>query len=711
MSPTKSKLPTLFNPASQSPDELVANFVIRLKEFDELFQAIKSDRMIHPPQHYIIQGQRGYGKSTLLLRLKIAIENDDELKTWLIPVAFGEEQYGVFNLAGLWLEVAEILAEEDDSFSDLAEHIDHLGQTNQPEEDIFNHLTSELKKRGKKIVLILDNFNELIGKFQRKDKQRLREVLITSGDIRLIGASSAILESDYEYKEPFFDFFKAITLNELNREETIRLLAKLGETYGAQEIQTIIKEQPARIDSLRRLTGGVPRTVVLLFEIFIDDVNGNSFKDLETILDRVTPLYKHRLDNLSVQQQAIFDAIALSWDAVSTKEIAAKVKMASKAVSSQLAQLEKNQLIRKIPTSTKNHLYQIRERFFNIYYLMRVGKRKNRNRVLWLVKFFEICCGEKELIDRTTRHIKAMQEGRLYDRHAFFVSEALSKTAIPLEVQHDLLNETKKFLANQNSQYAAEVGQSHIDVYKDVIMLIKNKNIVLARKKLEDDGHGQPDISMILATISRETGDLSEAIRFYKNAIEYDNQDAMFNLAFLYDAEFKDYVKAEEYYKMAVEKGSIAAKNNLSLLYFRMKKNKAEALRLQKTVHEIMKDKNSSNGYIMILFWNDEIPDAAELFELFYNTDDEQKEVNQDIGTILIMFLAKKQFTYLLRLFEKNQYDIKDKYKSIYYALLSLMGERYADELKKMGDELKESVEDVLDAVKQWEYGFSQEET
>ena len=79
---------------------------------------------------------------------------------------------------------------------------------------------------------------------------------------------------------------------------------------------------------------------------------------MKKTLDRVTPLYKHRLDNLSTQQQAIIDAIAQNWDAVSTKEIAARVRMPSKAVSSQLNQLEKNQLVKKITTSTKNNLYR-----------------------------------------------------------------------------------------------------------------------------------------------------------------------------------------------------------------------------------------------------------------------------------------------------------------------------------------------------------------
>ena len=155
-----------------------------------------------------------------------------------------------------------------------------------------------LQSKKKKLVLLLDNFSEMIEKFDKKERQRLREVSNTSNQLRIIGTSSQVLEFTHNYKEPFFDFFKVITLDELTKKETIKLLNKLGESYKATEIKKVIKEQPERIEALRRLTGGVPRTIILLFELFVDDVDGNSFKDLETILDKVTPLYKDRLDSL-----------------------------------------------------------------------------------------------------------------------------------------------------------------------------------------------------------------------------------------------------------------------------------------------------------------------------------------------------------------------------------------------------------------------------
>jgi nucleoside-triphosphatase THEP1 len=388
MSPTKFYFPSIYNPANQSTEEILSNFVVRLSEFSQLYDAIKIDKMKNPPQHFMIQGQRGYGKTTLLLRLNAEIKQNAELNFWLIPVMFDEEQYSVRTLTKLWEEVIDILENEYECFEGLSEQIESLYDLELPEEEIFNLLLNALKAQNKKIVLLLDNFGDMTGKFSKKENQRLREVLITCSQLRLVGASSTILEFYYDYKQPFFDFFKVITLDELTREETILLLKKLGKTYQYEEIEKIIKDQPGRIEALRRLTGGVPRTIVLLFEIFADNVDGSSFNDLETILDKVTPLYKHRLDNLSAQQQAIIDAIAQNWDAISTGEVAKKVRMESKAVSSQLNQLEKSQLIVKISTSTKNNLYQIQERFFNIYYLMRLGKRKNKNRVLWLVKFF-----------------------------------------------------------------------------------------------------------------------------------------------------------------------------------------------------------------------------------------------------------------------------------------------------------------------------------
>jgi TPR repeat protein len=606
----------------------------------------------------------------------------------------------------------------------------------------------------------------------------------------------------------------------------------LGETYKSEEINTILDEQPERVESLRRLTGGVPRTIVLLFEIFLDDLDGNSFKDLEKILDRVTPLYKHRLDNLSTQQQLIIDAIAQNWDAVSTKDIAKKIRMPGKAVSAQLAQLEKNQLIKKISTSTKNFLYQINERFFNIYYLMRQGKRRNRNKVLWLVKFFEIWCSERELVTRTQRHIEALRKGKLYDKHAFYVAQALSKQKIPFELQHELLGETRKYLTSKKSEYSKELDKSHLEVYEEVVEDVEKAYYESAKKKLVHDGIKSEEVNYIIGNILFEKKkDLDRAIQFYLEAIQqghadsiynlawqYQNEfkdikkaeqyylkavekgdsNAMFNLALMYENEFKDLLKtkqfylmavekghpgamnnlaslylneyenfekaekyylmaveaghigaifnlgmiyqtkikdickAEQYYLIAIEKGDSGAMNNLALLYrdefkdtqkaekhfltavkkddfnaiynlaqsyYLWKKNKKESLVLIEKAYNFDHEILNACSYILILLWNNEIEKSIEIFKSIFDRDEAQKEVNENIYSILLMFIAKKQYQLIYHVFIDNKFNIRDKYKPIFFALLSLMGEEYADEFKKMGGELKETVEEIIEEI------------
>jgi len=262
---------------------------------------------------------------------------------------------------------------------------------------VLGILERKLKEKNKKLILLIDNIEGILKKFKIYEQQKLREILLTSAEIRVIGASSEVLEFTFDYNKPFFDFFKLIKLKCLNSEETNEFLAKLGESFNIKDITEIIKSNRGKVEALRRLTGGVPRIMALLFEIFHGD-NVTAFKELNTVLDRVTPLYKHTMDWLSPVQQEIVDVIALSWEAITTKEIADKIRMQSKEVSAQLNQLEKNGVINKIPVNKKNYMYQIKERFFNIWYLMRFGEEKEKQQVKWLVDFFESWCSKEELI-------------------------------------------------------------------------------------------------------------------------------------------------------------------------------------------------------------------------------------------------------------------------------------------------------------------------
>jgi TPR repeat protein/DNA-binding MarR family transcriptional regulator len=561
------KISHVYNPDNQTRQELLDNFVVRLPVFDKLFRAINDSRMDTAEQHFLILGQRGTGKTTLLLKLAYEIDSDPVLAEWLVPVRLNEEQYNIFSLCRLWESVAEQLAERP-GFEDLPD----IFAKSFEEEDYPRHcykiLEKRLQREKKKLLLLIDNIVDVLKKIGEKECCQLRDILHATTEIRIIAASARTLEQSFKYDKPFFEFFKIIYLEGLNSRETEALLLKLAENYQQPAVREIIEKYPGRVETLRRLTGGIPRTIILLFEIFVDD-SANVFEDLELILDRITPLYKHRMDDLSGQQQAIMDAIAMNWDAIATGDIARKVRMESKAVAAQLKILERNNLIHAIPADRKNKFYLITERFFNIWYLMRYGRKKSREQVRFLVRFLEEWCSPEELTERINRHIFLARVNALYAKGAYYMCEALAQCAPSDNLQDELIKKTREYLTKTCPELAESLSPSDREIFHQAITLVEEKNdLVAAIRKLGEirrqDGEVLDMFGMFYWGFAKSP---EKAEEYFRMAVEMGHAGAMNNLALLYEEERKDLDTAEKYYRMAVEKGDADAMFNLGNLY------------------------------------------------------------------------------------------------------------------------------------------------
>ena len=84
-------------------DRLVQTFTTRHPALDEILRGVRGQPSGGPYQHWLVIGGRGLGKTTLLLRLRIAIEDDPELSRFWEPISFAEEKFNIGDLAELWL--------------------------------------------------------------------------------------------------------------------------------------------------------------------------------------------------------------------------------------------------------------------------------------------------------------------------------------------------------------------------------------------------------------------------------------------------------------------------------------------------------------------------------------------------------------------------------------------------------------------------------
>lgn len=417
-----------YNPHLWSPDELRAIFVARQRELATILEVVRSAAPDVAPQHLLITGQRGMGKSTLLQRVALAVEDDPALhQTWL-PLRFPEEQYTVSTPAELWSNVIGALGDALERHEQPTAEVDaELAQLmNLPKEQREDSALTWIKQwcetHHQRLLLLIDSTDLLFANLaggdanKRGTKQdggasalwRVRKALLHSPHLLWLGGSYQPLEANGLYSDAFLDFFQLIELRPLTLAEMQTAIQAMARVFGAgrgllgdeaeAEVKRALTTRPERLRAMRQLTGGNPRTTVMLYELFAAGGRDNVRADLERLLDAMTPLYKARLEVLADQPRKVLAHVMEHWAPVTAKALARAAALPVSSVSAQLTRLEQEGLVEKTTLSgTKRLGYQCSERFFNIWYLMRNAPRGARARVGWLVEFMRLWYSNDEL--------------------------------------------------------------------------------------------------------------------------------------------------------------------------------------------------------------------------------------------------------------------------------------------------------------------------
>ncbi len=396
----------IYNPSVINDEDFLKGFVARHREADHILKLLKENIDPGPSRHQLILGQRGMGKSTMLRRVSLGIEADTELNERFIPLSFREEQYNVHNLETFWQNCVDSLGDWFDRAGLQSQSADldkFILKSDDSKKDYYQYFVDALKKEGKRPVLLIDNIDLVIDALPDAESWAFRRILQEPTGIVVVGAAAAYMEAFSDQKRPFFDFFQVTVLERLKPAELMNCLGRLASLRGdaGQVVLKIIENEPGRIRALFELTGGNPRTLTLLYVLLEANDMGDVFTDLESLLDQVTGLYKSRVEDLAPQARLVLDALALKWNPCTAAEVAELTGLATNKVSSQLDRMKNDGLIERTRRSdTKKVAYQIAERFFNIWYLMRHAPRRQRLRLKWLVSFLQIFYSTKQLTDK-----------------------------------------------------------------------------------------------------------------------------------------------------------------------------------------------------------------------------------------------------------------------------------------------------------------------
>lgn len=380
----------VYNPSLLSREALKRAFVARLPLVERVLADLRRERPGRIGQHRLFLGQWGMGKTSLLRRIAIAVEEDQELSAIWLPLTFPETQYGIADLGDLWRScldaVGDALERHGQPDTAAALHARAESLRGGSPDDALDALLQEAGRLGRRLVLLVDNVDLVLERL-RDHHWALREMLQSRPELVLIGASARPIEASYQYDAAFYDFFRIDTLKGLTEDEVRATLVRLAGIGGTPAVAELVERDAARIRALHLLLGGNPRIALLLYGVLAQAPDGDVGSDLDGVLDLLTPHYAARFAALPERGQQLVNALALHWDPASARQLADRLGWEVNLVSAQLDRLQNQGIVEKTePYTGKRALFQIADRLLNIWFLMRTGRR-HRRQLGWLARF------------------------------------------------------------------------------------------------------------------------------------------------------------------------------------------------------------------------------------------------------------------------------------------------------------------------------------
>lgn len=377
-----------YNPAFLSDDDLVQGFVVRTVDHSLVLEAVR-DNDSQPNAHVLVVGPRGSGKTSLLRRVTVSVKRDPDLGARWFPLIFAEESYQVASVGEFWLEALFHLAEQTDD-PDLRKSHEEL---NRESDDVrladraLALLLDFADTVGKRLLIVVENLHMLMEQIDEDDAWKIRHTLQGEHRLMLLASATTRLEAIDNADKAFYELFKVHELGPLNLEECHAVWTAAGGTD-----LPLHSVRPVQI-----LTGGNLRLMTIISRFGANHSFKALLTDLMVLVDEHTEYFKSHLDGLASTERKIYLALAELWAPATASEAGQIARIDVHRASALLGRLVGRGAVTVVGSEAKKKLYQVTERLYNVYYLMRRRGSPSR-RVKAAVNFMVGYYGPRELV-------------------------------------------------------------------------------------------------------------------------------------------------------------------------------------------------------------------------------------------------------------------------------------------------------------------------
>jgi tetratricopeptide (TPR) repeat protein len=410
--------------------DIVAVSTGREEEFGRIIAAVSRSRSATPGalQHVVLYGSRGFGKSFMMRRVEIALQQtppDNKPITFLL---LPEEQHNLQKSPHAFLDYITVLltkTEGDEAFAEA------MFQWPKPDEAARRWKESAAKLEaaldvalpdGKGLVIVaVENFDSLLKTLfaNDEDEQRLRDWLFRQKNrVMLLATATGTVDMDYD--RPLFQAFASVRLQPWTTNDCITYFNRKRESEGKPPLDG---RQEAKARAVAEFIGGTPRLAQLLAEVIETEDALTVAETMNALADRLAEYYRRRIEDLAPLVRGLLDALIRGGEPASQTQLAERVGAQGQSqIARAMSDLQTADIIRGRPApDSRETLYAVTDRVFAHYYRRRQGSRVAQDTPLAsILDFLRSFYDRAEQKQQGLRHLLEgrLAEGALFSRLA-----------------------------------------------------------------------------------------------------------------------------------------------------------------------------------------------------------------------------------------------------------------------------------------------------
>ena len=387
----------LYRSGVTSPERLRRTSVGRDRTLDKAIESLRGSVGRKSKHHTLFIGPRGIGKTHLLSCIEAAVESDEALCASMIVARFPEESNQTLSFADFLIGLCRILKdtlEDDPLWAQLFASVETEDDDAIVVDTVLPAIREQNRLHKRTLLIMLENLGEIFTRQIRnqQDIASLRKFFMADNGCLLLATAPMHFDGITDVGQPFYDFFDIQILENLSFEETAEVIRRNLEWDTCTDLLETFDNMRPKLQALYTMTGGNPRLTLMLYELIANESVTRVHDQFQLLLDRISPFYQSRLNDLSPAQRAVLECLADMRDQEKTPAaIARRMRTSQQEISSLLKRLSDAHYLRSSqnPQDKRSRLYTIREGFFDLWLAMNLS-RNARKRLPFLLEFFKL---------------------------------------------------------------------------------------------------------------------------------------------------------------------------------------------------------------------------------------------------------------------------------------------------------------------------------